>query len=329
MRILVTGSAGHLGEGLMRVLEDSQHEALGLDIKPSEYTRLVGSITDRKFVAECVDGADAVIHTATLHKPHVGTHSRQDFVDTNISGTLNLLEAAAGGGGKPFVFTSTTSTFGDAMRPAPGEPAVWVTETLRPQPKNIYGVTKTACEDLCQLFNRNVGLPCIVLKTSRFFPEEDDDKGRRDAFSDDNLKVNELLFRRADVADIVDAHLLALEKISDIGFARFIVTATTPFARGDAALLGTDAAAALARCMPDYADEYARRNWRMFDRISRVYDNSLCREQLGWAPRYSFARALRCLREGRDYRSPLAVEIGAKGYHDGVFEDGPYPVKKF
>ncbi|NIP22337.1 MAG: NAD(P)-dependent oxidoreductase, partial [Phycisphaerae bacterium] len=54
--------------------------------------------------------SDAVIHTATLHKPHVGTHSRQEFVDTNISGTLNLLEEASASGCKAFIYTSTTST---------------------------------------------------------------------------------------------------------------------------------------------------------------------------------------------------------------------------
>lgn len=55
-----------------------------------------------------------MLHTATLHKPHVSTHTRQAFVDTNISGTLNLLEEAVEQNVGAFVFTSTTSTFGDA-----------------------------------------------------------------------------------------------------------------------------------------------------------------------------------------------------------------------
>ena len=122
-------------------------------------------------------GVQAVFHAATLHKPHVATHSRQDFVDTNITGTLNLLEEAATAGVESFVFTSTTSVFGDALVPPAGAPAAWVTEDVTPVPKNIYGVTKAAAEDLCQLFHRNQGLACIVLRTSRFFPEEDDNKG--------------------------------------------------------------------------------------------------------------------------------------------------------
>jgi nucleoside-diphosphate-sugar epimerase len=92
-----------------------------------------------------------VLHTATLHKPHVATHSRQDFVDTNITGTLNLLEAAVANHVRSFVFTSTTSTFGDALTPPPGAPAVWITEDVVPIPKNIYGTTKVAAEDLFHL----------------------------------------------------------------------------------------------------------------------------------------------------------------------------------
>src|ERR1700704_5555553 len=92
MRILVTGSAGHLGEALMRTLPGSGHEAIGVDILDSPYTHHVGSIADREFVQRCMRGADAVLHAATLHKPHVATHARQDFVAVNITGTLNLLE---------------------------------------------------------------------------------------------------------------------------------------------------------------------------------------------------------------------------------------------
>ena len=234
MKILVTGSAGHLGEALVRTLRADGMEVVGLDLKPSDYTDRVGTISNREFVRQAVAGCDAIVHTATLHKPHVGTHTRQDFVDVNVSGTLNLLEEAVSNACQSFIFTSTTSTFGDAMRPEQGAAAVWVTEELRPQPKNIYGVSKVAAEDLCQLFHRNTGLPCIILKTSRFFPEQDDTKDRREGFADANLKVNELLHRRIDIADIVSAHALAISKAKRIGFERLILTATTPFSRSDA-----------------------------------------------------------------------------------------------
>ena len=128
MKILVTGSSGHLGEALVRTLRSQNREVIGADIVPSEFTDEVGSIVDRRFVERCMEGVDAVIHTATLHKPHVATHSRQSFVDTNVTGTLNLLEEAVGAGVGSFVFTSTTIAFGSALTPAPGAPAAWVTE---------------------------------------------------------------------------------------------------------------------------------------------------------------------------------------------------------
>ena len=119
-RILVTGSAGHLGEALVRVLRARGHDVTGLDILASPFTTVVGSITDRATVRACLAGAGAVLHPATLHKPHVSSHTRQDFVDTNVTGTLTLLEEAAAAGVGSFVFTSTTSTFGRALTPAPG-----------------------------------------------------------------------------------------------------------------------------------------------------------------------------------------------------------------
>src|SRR5215468_6752639 len=195
MRILVTGSSGHLGEALRRVLDDS----LGLDILPSPYTDIVGSVADRGVVRRAVEGVDAIVHAATLHKPHVGSHTRQEFVDTNVTGTLNLLEEAVAAGVERFVFTSTTSAFGRALTPPPGAPAAWITEAVTPVPRNIYGATKTAAEDLCELTHRDHGLPVLILRTSRFFPEPDDRDEVRNTYEDANLKVNELLYRRVDL----------------------------------------------------------------------------------------------------------------------------------
>ena len=126
-RILVTGSAGHLGEGVVRVLRAAGRDAVGLDILESPFTSIVGSVADREVVRRSLAGVTGVVHTATLHKPHIGSHERSDFVETNVSGTLALLEEAAAAGVASFVFTSTTSAFGRALypgrvRPRPGSP---------------------------------------------------------------------------------------------------------------------------------------------------------------------------------------------------------------
>jgi len=314
-RVLVTGSAGHLGEALVRVLRDSGREVVGLDLLDSPFTTVTGSITDRDTVRACLAGVGAVLHPATLHKPHVGSHGRQAFVDANIAGTLTLLEEAAAAGVESFVFTSTTSAFGRALSPAPGEPAAWITEDVTPVPKNIYGVTKIAAENLCELINADHGLPVVILRTSRFFPEPDDVAGIRTAYPDANVKANEYLHRRADIQDVADAHLLAMARAPAIGFGRYIVSATTPFTTADLAGLREDAPAVVRRLFPDYAAEYQRRGWRMFGQIDRVYVNARARADLGWAPRYDFRRVLDLLKAGEDPRSPLARTVGAKGYH--------------
>jgi UDP-glucose 4-epimerase len=325
MIILVTGSAGHLGEALMRTLPLAGHHPVGLDIKESPFTQRVGSIADRSFVKRCMQGADAVLHTATLHKPHVVTHRRQDFVDTNITGTLNLLEEASAAGVEVFVFTSTTSVFGRALTPSAGSPAAWITEDVVPMPKNIYGITKIAAENLCEFFHRDRRLCCLILRTSRFFPEADDRKETREAFSDANVKVNEFLYRRGDIEDIVNAHVLALEKAASVGFGRYIISATTPFSPKDLHDLRTDAPQVVRRRVPQYEGVYAARGWSMFPTIDRVYVNDRARSELGWKPRYDFAYVIDRVERGEDFRSPLARTVGSKGYHDIVFEEGPYP----
>jgi nucleoside-diphosphate-sugar epimerase len=316
MRVLVTGSSGHLGEALRRVLPDS----LGLDIVPSPYTDIVGSVADRAVVRRAVDGVDAIVHAATLHKPHVGSHSRQEFVDTNVTGTLALLEEALAAGVARVIFTSTTSAFGRALTPPPGAPAAWVTEDVAPVPRNIYGVTKTAAENICELFHRDHGLPILILRTSRFFPEADDRDDVRAAYEDANLKVNELLYRRADLSDVVEAHRLALE--SELSFGRYIVSATTPFGPEDLAQLRDDAPGVVRRLFPAYEDVYGARGWRMFEGIERVYVNAHARDDLGWRPTYDFGYALERLAAGEEWRSELALSVGAKGYH--AQPTGPY-----
>jgi UDP-glucose 4-epimerase len=256
----------------------------------------------------------------------VATHRREQFIEVNVAGTLVLLEEAAAAGVEAFVFTSTTSAFGAASRTRAGEPAAWITEDVAPVPRNIYGVSKLAAEGLSELFARREGLPTVVLRTARFFPEADDDPQVRQAFTPENAQANELLYRRADIEDVVEAHLLAAARAPQLGFGRYIVSATTPFRPEDAAELGLDPAKVVARRFPAFESLYAARGWQMFDRLDRVYDNAAARAGLGWRPRHDFDHVLACLAEGRDVRSPLARAVGAKGYHAEAFDEGPYPV---
>ena len=214
-------------------------------------------------------------------------------MDTNVTGTLNLLEEAVAAGVGRFVFTSTTSAFGRALTPPPGAPAAWITEDVAPVPRNIYGVTKTAAEDLCELVHRDHGLPCLILRTSRFFPEADDRDDVRARYDDANLKVNELLYRRVDLEDVVSAHRLALERaprdrVRALHRQRHHAVHARRPRRAARRRPGRRAAAVPATTRRSYE----RRGWRMFPSLERVYVNERARSELGWEPRYDFRAAL-------------------------------------
>jgi UDP-glucose 4-epimerase len=327
MKVLVTGSSGHLGEALVRTLQQMKYEVVGADVLASPFTNYTGTIADRDFVKQCMQGVNLVLHTATLHKPHVATHTPQQFIDTNITGTLNLLQEAVAAGVDSFIFTSTTSTFGDALVPPPGAPAAWITEDVAPVPKNIYGVTKTAAENLCQLYYRNFGMPCIVLRTSRFFPEEDDNSKMRAIYPDSNIKANEFLYRRVEIEDVVSAHLAAVQKAKTIGFGTYIISATTPFTKTDLLNLRLHATDVVKHLFPEYVDIYEQLGWKMFPSLDRVYVNERARTELNWQPKYDFKHILEQLKSSTDLRSQLAIQIGVKGYHTEKYTEGPYPVK--
>jgi nucleoside-diphosphate-sugar epimerase len=138
--------------------------------------------------------------------------------------------------------------------------------------------------------------------------------------------VNEFLYRRVDIEDVVSAHLLAIEKAPTIGFARYIISATTPFTQEDLFDLRVDAPFVLKRRVPDYETVYAHLGWKMFPTIDRVYVNERARNELGWRPQYSFRSILDRLKANTDPFSALARMIGSKGYHAIKFAEGPYPV---
>ncbi|ODA80472.1 hypothetical protein RJ55_03430 [Drechmeria coniospora] len=319
--VLVTGSAGHLGTALMLRLPELGFTPLGVDVVPSDSTTAVGSVADRPFVAGLLASHPVkhILHAATLHKPHVGTHAKSDFVDTNVTGTLVLLEEAArlGDAVESFVFFSTTSAFGRALSPEPGRPAVWIDESVVPVPKNIYGVTKVAAEDLCALVHRQTGMPVLVLRLSRFFPEEDDDDDRRAALSDDNLKVLELAYRRCDIADVVSAAACAMKRARALAWAKYIISAPPPFANDAETLAALDAdpAAVFARVCDAVDAVFEERGWKHLDRVDRVYDSAKAVRELGWRPEYTFERAVERLADGRPWRSELVDLVGRKGYH--------------
>ena len=91
------------------MLTDAGHEPVLFDVRRLEtpYESVRGDVRTPEDVRVAFEGADFVVHTATIHGIHLGTHSRRDFYDLDLTGTFNVWEAAVEAGAKDVVFSST------------------------------------------------------------------------------------------------------------------------------------------------------------------------------------------------------------------------------
>lgn len=314
MKVLLTGSSGWLGRALSPLLSSSGHTVIGLDVTRGPHTQILASVADRAAVdaAFAEHAIEVVVHAGALHKPDIARYPAQSFIDVNVTGTLNLLEAAVAAKNDRFVFTSTTSLMiRRAIRDEAGDEAVWLDEESGPiAPRNIYGVTKHAAEQLCRMMHDEHGIATVVLRTGRFFPEDDDTHAYPPG---ENLKANELLYRRLTVEDAARAHLAAIEGAPKVGFGLYLVSAPTPFLRDETRELKRDAAAVIARHFPEAPALYAARGWELPRSIGRVYDGRRIERELPFRYRTDFAAVLRALETGAalpfehdaDYQSPV------------------------
>ncbi|OQW48110.1 MAG: oxidoreductase [Proteobacteria bacterium SG_bin6] len=298
MKLLLTGSSGWLGRHVVQALAGAGHEVIGLDPVPGPATEVLGSVADRDLIDRLFakHRFDGVVHSGALHQPDIARHPAQAFVDVNVTGTLNLLEAALRHGVRRFVMTSTTSLMISAdIAAGQGERAAWLDEHHAPlNPRNIYGITKLAAEQLCRLYHQRHALACIVLRTARFFPERDEDwQG-----DSDNARANEFLNRRLTVRDAADAHRIAIERADQLGYDLFLIAAPTPFAPSDALPLKVNAATVIARYFPNAPTLYAARGWQLPVALDRVYDARRAERVLGFRAATSFATVLDALAQG-------------------------------
>jgi UDP-glucose 4-epimerase len=235
-------------------------------------------VEDTARLVALLAGTDAVVHTASLHVPDLAARSREEFRAVNVDATRRLLQAAGAAGVGRFIYTSTTSLYGDAMLPAHGA-AAWVDESLPPQPRDVYDETKLAAEEACREAAL-AGLACTSLRISRCFPEEP------------RLVAIYRLYRGVDADDVAQAHELALAAAGG-GFEVYNVSAPPPFRRDDCRRLFEDAASVLLERLPWAEAEFASRDWELPRSIDRVYVVDKAIAELGYRPQHDFAALFR------------------------------------
>ncbi len=179
MKILVTGGSGFIGSHIVEHYQDKADEIRVLDNLRTGYrknldglkcTFIEGSVTDRDAVAKAVEGVDYIFHMAALVSVPESMAKPGECVDINVHGLLNVLEAAAAAGVKKLVFASSAAIYGD-------NPTVPKLETMLPEPKSPYAVTKLDGEFYLDLFNRERGLETAAIRFFNVFGPRQDPKG--------------------------------------------------------------------------------------------------------------------------------------------------------
>jgi len=270
MRIVVTGSEGHIGRAVCDAAAAMGHELVRVDVSGSA-NRPPIDIRDRAALMTAFEGAEAVIHAAALHAPHMGSLEDAAFRSVNVEGTSCVLSAIATVGIRRMVFTSTTAVFG----PGPGGslPARWTTEETPVAPRTIYHATKLAAEDLVRRAAATGAVAASILRLGRCFPEPLD------------VMAIHRLCRGIDPRDAAAAHLRALE-YADFNAAPLIVSAQTPFSPSDCRALGISAEEVIEERCPGVVEAFRTRGWSVPKRIDRVYDSSQAQSTWDWRPQH-------------------------------------------
>lgn len=273
-KILVTGSSGQLGREIVKQLKRKNYRVLGADISAAETTDCITDIRNEEQVNDITKEIDAIIHTAAIHGKHYELkYPREEFISTNINGTFNLLSACVRNNIKKFLYTSTTSIYGKAM--VNNKQAVWVDESLTPDPRDIYDITKLTAELLCRDYFEKEGIETTVLRVSRFLPEAE------------NTKAIHRLYRGLDEEDGAMAHLLALEK-KFTSFEIYNISNESPFRKTDLEELLSDPKKVIKKYYPEAEKIFAGKNWIFPDHIDRVYSIEKAKRELGYTPVNNF-----------------------------------------
>lgn len=179
MKILITGGSGFIGSHIVELYQDKAVEIRVLDNLRTGYrhnldglrhTFIEGSITDRELVKKAVEGVDYIFHLAALVSVPESMAKPGECVDINVHGLLNVLEEASAAGVKKLVFASSAAIYGD-------NPTVPKLETMLPEPKSPYAITKLDGEYYLGMFQNEGKLETAAIRFFNVFGPRQDPKG--------------------------------------------------------------------------------------------------------------------------------------------------------
>ncbi|HEY2008207.1 MAG TPA: NAD-dependent epimerase/dehydratase family protein [Rhizomicrobium sp.] len=288
-RVLVTGGAGfigsHLCEGLLargyqvRVLDSLIYGRREWVPGPCEF--LEGDIRDIAACHRAVSGMDAVLHCAAMSRSGPSQEAIEICTGSNITGTQNMLLAARDAGAKRFVYSGSSTYYGNRTPPH--------RESDPPDLLNIYGLTKRVGEQYTLMFDEQFDLPSVVLRYFNVYGPRQPETGayalvlgiflRRKA-EGEPLEIHGDGWQRRDfihVRDVVTANIAAME--SNV--------------RGEVFNVGSGASLSVKELAdmisPDQIHTDARRN----DSEATLADISKIQAALGWLPEISFTEGLK------------------------------------
>jgi UDP-glucose 4-epimerase len=179
MKILITGGAGFIGSHIVELYQGKADEIRVLDnlrtgyrhnLDGLEHTFIEGSITDRELVRKAVQGVDFIFHLAALVSVPESMEKPGECVDINVQGLLNVLEEASAAGVRKLVFASSAAVYGD-------NPTVPKIESMLPEPKSPYAITKLDGEYYLGMFQREGRLETAAIRFFNVFGPRQDPQG--------------------------------------------------------------------------------------------------------------------------------------------------------
>lgn len=179
LKVLITGGAGFIGSHLVEYFH-GRAEVIVLDNLRTGFHRnlsnfncrlIEGSITDRDAVKDAVKGVDYIFHLAAMISVPESMQKPQECVQINTQGTLTVLEEAARAGVKKLCFSSSAAIYGD-------NPVVPKVETMLPEPKSPYAVTKLDGEYYCRMFHNEGWLKTAAMRYFNVFGPRQDPKSQ-------------------------------------------------------------------------------------------------------------------------------------------------------